>query len=387
MPGDQILVMMPLFHTAGCGLLVLGGLANGATLLLARGFDAAVLARVIARERPEFVLGVPTMIVGLIEEAETAGLDLSSVKSVIAGGAMVAPDLVAKSREVFGAPIQIVYGQTETSPVITHACHDDVEPDLSGTIGQPLAHMDVAILAMTDKSVCPIGVQGEICCRGYHVMAGYNDNPEATAAAIDKDGWLHTGDLGTMDSRGYLKITGRVKDMIIRGGENLFPAEIENAMLEHPAILEVAVVGIPDDKWGELVACFMRAARCRAPGAARAKGVHPRPLVAAKDARLLDLGRSVADDRIGQDPEIRAARRLCPRRLFGRGGFLERTDKLLFAGNFFKLKVEHPIGLAMGALEGLERRLVGPAVDRQPPAARLSAAGERGAAKSGVERE
>ena len=257
-PGDQILVMMPLFHTAGCGLLVLGGLANGATLLLARGFDAAVLARVIARERPEFVLGVPTMIVGLIEEAETAGLDLSSVKSVIAGGAMVAPDLVAKSREVFGAPIQIVYGQTETSPVITHVWHDEVEPDLSGTIGQPLAHMDVAILAMADKSVCPIGVQGEICCRGYHVMAGYNDNPEATAAAIDKDGWLHTGDLGTMDSRGYLKITGRVKDMIIRGGENLFPAEIENAMLEHPEILEVAVVGIPDDKWGELVACFMR---------------------------------------------------------------------------------------------------------------------------------
>ncbi|MGH6729990.1 MAG: AMP-binding enzyme, partial [Sphingomicrobium sp.] len=149
-------------------------------------------------------------------------------------------------------------GQTETSPVITHAWRDDIEPDLSGTIGQPLPHMDVAILAMADKSVCPVGVQGEICCRGYHVMAGYNDNPEATAAAIDGDGWLHTGDLGTMDSRGYLKITGRVKDMIIRGGENLFPAEIENAMLEHEAVLEAAVVGIPDAKWGELVACFMR---------------------------------------------------------------------------------------------------------------------------------
>ncbi|MGH6659229.1 MAG: class I adenylate-forming enzyme family protein, partial [Sphingomicrobium sp.] len=257
-PGDRVLVMMPLFHTAGCGLLVLGGLANGATLLLARGFDAAVLARVIARERPDFVLGVPTMIVGLIEEAVAAGLDVSSVKSVIAGGAMVAPELVAKSRDIFGAPIQIVYGQTETSPVITHAWRDDIEPDLSGTIGQPLPHMDVAILAMADKSVCPVGVQGEICCRGYHVMAGYNDNPEATAAAIDGDGWLHTGDLGTMDSRGYLKITGRVKDMIIRGGENLFPAEIENAMLEHEAVLEAAVVGIPDAKWGELVACFMR---------------------------------------------------------------------------------------------------------------------------------
>ena len=172
---------------------------------------------------------------------------------------MVAPELVRKAALAFGAPIQIVYGQTETSPVITTAWRHDSEADLSGTIGQPLPHIDVAILDTTDGSICPIDVQGEICCRGYNVMTGYNDNPEATALAIDADGWLHTGDLGTMDARGYLRITGRVKDMIIRAGENLFPVEIENAILEHEAILDAAVVAKPDEKWGELVACFMRA--------------------------------------------------------------------------------------------------------------------------------
>ncbi len=256
--GDQQLIMMPLFHTAGCALSVLGGLAHGATLLLAPAYDPEMLVRIIERERPDYFLGVPTMIVGLIDEAERSGRDMTSVRSVMSGGSMVAPELVSKARRVFGAPIQIVYGQTETSPGITLAWRDDSEADLSGTIGQPLPHMDVAILDTADGRICPIGVQGEICCRGYHIMAGYNDNPDATAAAIDADGWLHTGDLGAMDARGYLKITGRVKDMIIRGGENLFPAEIENAMLEHEAILEAAVVGVPDEKWGELVVCFMR---------------------------------------------------------------------------------------------------------------------------------
>lgn len=258
-PGIQMVIMMPLFHTAGCALLILGGLANGATLLLAPGFDPEMLVRAIERERPDFILGVPTMFVGLIEEAEKSGRDVSSARKLMSGGAMVAPDLVRKARAIFDAPIQIIYGQTETSPGITLAWADDSDADLSGTIGQPLPHMDVAILATEGSAICPIGVQGEICCRGYNVMAGYNDNPQATAAAIDANGWLHTGDLGTMDARGYIRITGRVKDMIIRGGENIFPVEIENAMLEHDAIAEIAVVGIPDEKWGELVACFMRA--------------------------------------------------------------------------------------------------------------------------------
>jgi fatty-acyl-CoA synthase len=263
-PGDPVLVIMPLFHTAGCALSILGGLSHGATLLLAQPQDNDMLVRLIERERPVLLLGVPTMIVGLIDAAERTGCDVTSLRSLMSGGAMVAPELVAKARRVFDAPIQIIYGQTETSPGITLSWSDDSKADLSGTIGQPLPHMHVAILDTLDGSICPIGVQGEICCRGYHVMTGYNDNPEATAATIDPDGWLHTGDLGTMDARGYVKITGRVKDMIIRGGENLFPAEIENVLLEHPHVVEAAVVGVPDERWGEIVVGFLRLA----PGAA-----------------------------------------------------------------------------------------------------------------------
>ena len=153
---------------------------------------------------------------------------------------MVAPQLCCDAQSVFGAPIQIVYGQTETSPVLTQAWFEDTLEDLTQTIGQPAAHTEISIREPQTNAVLPIGEQGEICARAYSVMLGYNDNPQATAAAIDGEGWLHTGDLGRMDARGYIKITGRVKEMIIRGGENLFPAEIENVMLEHDAIDEVA---------------------------------------------------------------------------------------------------------------------------------------------------
>ena len=256
--GDVVLHNMPLFHTTGCAIMVLGGLGAGTTLLLAPMFDPEMLVRVIEREKVYFVLGVPTMLVALIAEVRKTGRDVSSVQRIMSGGAMVAPELCRAAREVFGAPIQIVYGQTETSPVITQTWYEDSEEDLTQTIGQPGPNVEVSIRNPQTNDVCAIGEQGEICARGYLVMLGYNDNPDATAAAIDADGWLHTGDLGRMDARGYCRITGRVKEMIIRGGENLFPAEIENAMLEHAAIAEVAVVGIPDETWGEQVACFMR---------------------------------------------------------------------------------------------------------------------------------
>ncbi len=256
--GASFLHYMPLFHTTGCAILTLGGLGRGATIILAPMFDPAMAVRVIAREKTKFLLGVPTMIVALLDEVARNGGDGSSISHIMSGGAMVAPELVKKAFDTFGAAIQIVYGQTECSPVATLAWADDSIEDLTQTIGQPLPYMDVAILNPQTNAVLPIGEQGEICTRGYHVMLGYNDNPEATAKAIDADGWLHTGDLGRMDARGYCTITGRVKEMIIRGGENLFPAEIENAMLEHEAVLEVAVVGVPCEKFGEQVACFMR---------------------------------------------------------------------------------------------------------------------------------
>lgn len=257
-PGDSFVHHMPLFHTTGCAVLVLGGLATCATMLLAPMFDPAMVIRVIERERTHFILGVPTMIVALIEAVEKSSADVSSVRRIMSGGSMVPPELCRKARGVFGAPIQIVYGQTETSPVLTQTWYEDSEEDLTQTIGQPAAHTEISIRNPATNAVVPIGEQGEICARAYSVMLGYNDNPEATAKTIDAEGWLHTGDLGRIDTRGYLKITGRVKEMIIRGGENLFPAEIENTLLEHPAIAEIAVIGVPDEKWGEQVACFMR---------------------------------------------------------------------------------------------------------------------------------
>lgn len=250
----------PLFHTAGSAVCVLGVLSRGATLLLVTLFDPAAIVTAIQRERPDILGGVSTMLFAIMEAAKAMDADVHCVDRIVSGGAMVSPELNRAAQETFGVPIMIVYGQTETSPAITAAWPDDGEADLTETIGQPIAHIEVSIRNPGNNNVCATDEQGEICMRGYNMMAGYNDNPEATAETIDDDGWLHTGDLGSMDSRGYVKITGRVKEMIIRGGENLFPAEIENAMLEHPAIAEVAVAGIPDDKWGEIVACFMRLA-------------------------------------------------------------------------------------------------------------------------------
>jgi fatty-acyl-CoA synthase len=269
--GDTFMHNMPLFHTTGCAICVLGIIDAGGTMLLAPVFDPAMILRVIERERPGFLLGVPTMLVALVDEAVPSGRDVSSLKRIMSGGAMVAPELINRVKTTFGPTVQIVYGQTECSPVITMVWHDDSLADLTGTIGQPLPNMDVAILDPRTAAVLPIGEQGEICTRGYHVMVGYNDNPEATAKAIDADGWLHTGDLGRMDSRGYVAITGRVKEMIIRGGENLFPAEIENAMLEHEDVGEVAVIGVPCPVYGEQVACFMRASGGRRPVQAELK--------------------------------------------------------------------------------------------------------------------
>lgn len=258
MPGDHIVHFMPMFHTTGCAMMVLGGMATGHTVNISPIFDPVMLVDVIEREKPRMIFGVPTMLVALIETIKATDKDMTFVERLCSGGSMVSPELCREVREIFDAPLNIVYGQTEASPVITQTYLDDAFEDLTGTIGQPLQDMDVAILDASTNEVVPIGVQGEICSRGYNVMHGYNDNQEATAAAIDKDSWLHTGDLGTMDARGYLKITGRVKEMIIRGGENLFPVEIENAIQEHSDVAEIAVVGVPDAKFGEQVACFMR---------------------------------------------------------------------------------------------------------------------------------
>jgi fatty-acyl-CoA synthase len=258
-PGDTTLNVMPMFHIGGCAMTTLGAHQTGQRMILARVFDPARMLDIIEAERVDYVLGVPTMLVALIEAQKVQPRDLSSVRLVCSGGSPVPPELIRATLATFGGDFQTVYGQTE-GQLITLTASDDASEDVEGTVGQPLPQIEVSIRDPHTGAVVGADAVGEVCVRGYSVMLGYNDNPEATAAAIDADGWLHTGDLGTMDARGYVRITGRVKEMIIRGGENLFPAEIENVLLEHPSVAEVAVVGAPDQRWGEIVVCFVRLA-------------------------------------------------------------------------------------------------------------------------------
>jgi fatty-acyl-CoA synthase len=259
-PGETVLNNMPLFHTAGCGILTLGACQFGCRLILAKLFDPPRMLDIVARERVGFLFGVPTMLVGLLEAQAAAPRDVASVRMIGSGGSMVPPELVRRVRSTFECDFEIVYGQTETSPLLTQSHADDAFEDICNTVGQPMPQTEISIRDPGTSAVVPIDTIGEICARGYCLMLEYNDNPEATARTIDAEGWLHTGDLGRMDARGYVTVTGRVKEMIIRGGENLFPAEIENVLLEHPAVIEVAVVGLPDERWGEIVAAFLRLA-------------------------------------------------------------------------------------------------------------------------------
>lgn len=258
--GDTYLNFMPMFHTAGCSLAMLGSLAKHTRLILAKQFDARGMNLIIERERVDVLMGVPTMLIGLLEALDHEPRDVASLRAAMSGGAMVPPELVRRFQDRFGCQLSIIYGQTETSPVVTQTRLDDSFADKTETIGQPLPCTEMSIRTLDSNEIAPVGAVGEICTRGYCNMIEYNDNREATAKTIDRQGWLHTGDLGTMDSRGYLRVTGRVKDMIIRGGENLFPAEIENVLLAHPKIADVAVVGVPDEKWGEIAVCFLRVA-------------------------------------------------------------------------------------------------------------------------------
>ena len=263
--GDVIANYMPLFHTSGCGMAVLGAVQNACRLLMFRVFDPAAVLDRIESHRVNAMTGVPTMLLALLEEQARRPRDCGSVRIAVSGGSMVAPEIVRRIASTFGCRFQIVYGQTETSPVICQHRLDDSLEDVAESVGQPLPRQSVSIRSVEDGSVVGIGETGEICVSGYCRMLGYNDDPEATARTIDAEGWLHTGDLGTMDARGYVRVTGRVKEMIIRGGENLFPAEIENCLLEHPEVGEVAVLGLPDARWGEIVAAVIRPAPGCAP--------------------------------------------------------------------------------------------------------------------------
>ncbi|WP_340588532.1 AMP-binding protein [Erythrobacter alti] len=252
--------LTPLFHTMGCSMGVLGALQTAAKYIPLPLFDPNAALDIMEREKVTWTLAVPTMAVAMIAMQKANPRDLSSMKVIGMGGAMVAPELAKAAQAVLGAKSLVAYGQTESSPVITSARPEDAMADITTSIGRPALGCEVGIFDPATDEIVACDTVGEIRSRSYATMLGYHENPEATAEAIDAEGWLHTGDLGTMDDRGFVRITGRVKEMIIRGGENLFPAEIENILLEHEDVAECAVFGVPDETLGEAVAAYVRMA-------------------------------------------------------------------------------------------------------------------------------
>jgi fatty-acyl-CoA synthase len=277
--GAAWLSPMPMFHTGGCVLAALGSLSRRATMVLMLGFDPGLALELIETERPWFAAGVPTMLIAMMDHPDASTRDLASLGHVLSGGAQVPEALVRRIESTLGVDFTIVYGQTECSPAITNTLASDSPEDKGLTVGPPLAHTEVKIVDPATLETTPVGVSGELWTRGYHTMIGYWDKPEATAETIVDGGWLRTGDLATMDDRGYCRIVGRLKDMIIRGGENLFPAEIEEALFKHPDVAEVAVVGLADETWGEVVAAFVRPADPSAPPTKEGLRAHVRSLL------------------------------------------------------------------------------------------------------------
>jgi fatty-acyl-CoA synthase len=256
--GVGMLLPMPLFHTAGCVMGVLGALDRRAKLVLMPMFEPGLFLELIDLERPWYSGGVPTMLIAAMEHPDVSRRDLSSWKSAVAGGAQVPEALVRRVEDSLGVDFTITYGQTKCSPILTNGFPSDSAEDKALTVGQPLPHTEIRIVDPVSLDTVPIGTSGELWARGYFTMIGYFDMPQASAKTLTADGWVRTGDLAVMDERGYCRIVGRLKDMIIRGGENLFPAEIEQVLFRHPEVAEAAVVGLPDERWGEVVGAFIR---------------------------------------------------------------------------------------------------------------------------------
>jgi acyl-CoA synthetase (AMP-forming)/AMP-acid ligase II len=249
---------MPYFHCGGCVMSTLGSIATGSAQMPAVSFDPARISRTIAEEGCTSASMVPTMMIGLEEQVAKDGRDLSSLEVVVTGGSPVPPEVSKRWMARYGVGINNTYGMTECSPVICATLPGDPEELQTQTVGPPLPHVEVDVVEPGGTEPVAIGVEGELRSRSSMVMKGYWDNPEATAEAIDDDGFMRSGDLATMDENGYVSITGRAKEMIIRGGENIYPAEIENAIRELEAVADAAVIGVPDQRYGEVCAAFVR---------------------------------------------------------------------------------------------------------------------------------
>jgi len=258
-PADRLCLCVPLFHCFGCVIGVLGAFTHGACLCALEAFDPKRVLETIHRERCTALYGVPTMFIAELECADFARYDLTSLRTGVMAGALCPEPLMRRVMTEMHLPeITIAYGMTESSPGITMTPRDSSVAQRSQTVGPVLPELEVKIVDPATGAERAAGEPGELCCRGYNVMKGYYNNPDATRAAIDADGWLHTGDEATVDADGCFRITGRIKDIIIRGGENIAPKEIEDRLREHDAVADAYVYGIPDSFFGEAVAAAVR---------------------------------------------------------------------------------------------------------------------------------
>ena len=257
-PEDRLCIPVPLYHCFGMVLGVLAAVTHGATMVFpAPVYDPLSTLRAVQDERCTALHGVPTMFVTELDHPDFDRFDVSSLRTgIIAGAPCPEPLMKRIISDMHMENVLIAYGQTELSPVNHMTLPEDSFENRTQTVGRPIPHIEVKIVDSNDR-VLPVGEQGEICTRGYSVMKGYWDEPEKTAETII-DGWLHSGDLGTMNEHGYVRITGRIKDMIIRGGENIYPREIEEFLYTHPSVSEVQVFGVPDQRMGEEVCAWIQ---------------------------------------------------------------------------------------------------------------------------------
>jgi fatty-acyl-CoA synthase len=255
---DRLCIPVPFFHCFGCVMGTLACATVGATMVPVQEFSPKAVLETVEKEKCTALHGVPTMFIAELNDPEFEKYDLSSLRTGIMAGSNCPIEVMKAVNEKMGATeITIAYGQTESSPVITQTRTNDPLELRVETVGKALPEVEVKIVKPGTMEEVPRGVQGELCTRGYHVMDGYYKNPDATREAIDEEGWLHTGDLAVMDENGYCRVTGRLKDMIIRGGENIYPREIEEFLYKHPKVLDVQVVGIPDSVYGEEVMAWI----------------------------------------------------------------------------------------------------------------------------------
>jgi fatty-acyl-CoA synthase len=257
---DRICIPVPFYHCFGCVLGTLCAVVYGAAMIVpAESFDPAATLAAIEKERATSLYGVPTMFIAQLHDPSRNERDLSSLRTgIMAGSPCPIETMRAVVDEMGCREITIGYGQTEASPIITQTRVDDPLELRVETVGRPIPGLEVKVVDPGTGETLPDNAQGELCARGHCVMLGYYNNPEATREAIDADGWLHTGDLAIRLPNGYYKITGRIKDMVIRGGENIYPREIEEFLFTHPAIEQASVVGVPDPKYGEELCAWIK---------------------------------------------------------------------------------------------------------------------------------